>query len=116
MNRFVIAAVISVAVACSPGSEERTDTMSLGAVDTVKAATDTAVSGVSVGATSGAAAASSSTTPVRDTPPTPSRTATKTAPPDTTNLGRDRAIPINTKDPKVRLPTVDTTKRPPNGR
>ena len=33
-------------------------------------------------------------------------------PRDTTNIGHDRAIPIDTKDPKVRLPTVDTTKRP----
>jgi hypothetical protein len=42
-----------------------------------------------------------------------SQTGTKTAPPDTTNLGRDRAIKINTKDPKVMIPTVDTTKRRP---
>ena len=109
MKRAVVAVMASLVVACSPAAEDA-DTMSVATVDTVKAAIDSGTPSPAVGATTAAA-------PVTGTRPTTAATQTKTgtksAPVDTTNIGRDRAIPINTKDPKVRLPTVDTTKRPP---
>jgi hypothetical protein len=111
MKRAVAVVASSLLLACTP-SADQADTMSLGAVDTLKAAPDSAGMTPAVGATT-------ATTPgvggAQTTAATQSQTGAKTAPVDTTNIGRDRAIPINTKDPKVRLPTVDTTKRPPDG-
>ena len=115
MTRVLVAAATTLLIACSPSAEDAdaVDTMSLATVDTVKPATDTGLIGATTGATVGAVPATVGTQ--RKTPATQSKTGTKTAPVDTTNIGRDQAIPINTKDPKVRLPTVDTTKRPPGG-
>ena len=109
MKRALAVVASSLLLACTP-SADQADTMSLGAVDTLKPATDSIVT-PAVGATSTPARG---VTQTKSTAATQSKTGTKTAPVDTTNIGRDRAIPINTKDPKVRLPTVDTTKRPPN--
>jgi hypothetical protein len=112
MKRAMFAVAISLVLACSPSADEA-DTMSLSRVDTLKSATDTSI----VGSTAGATTA----TPVRGagssqtTAATQAKTGTKAAPIDTTNIGRDRALPIDTKDPRRRLPTVDTTKRPPGG-
>ena len=124
MKRAITAVATSLLVACAPAADEA-DTMSLGSVDTLKPATDS-IAGT-VGATttvtpastprapqSTATAAGQSKTGTKTDPKTGTKTGTKTAPVDTTNIGRDRAIPINTKDPKVRIPTVDTTKRPPS--
>jgi hypothetical protein len=111
MKRAMVAVAISLVLACSPSADEA-DTMSLGSVDTIKPATDSGAVAPSTGATT---ATSPGVTQSKTTAATQSKTGTKTAPVDTTNIGRDRAIPINTKDPKVRLPTVDTTKRPPGG-
>ena len=111
MKRAVAAVVCSIVVACSPSADEA-DTMSLGTVDTLKPASDSAAI-AAAGATTAAAVPPSGVTKAPGTPATQSNTGTKAPPRDTTNIGRDRAIPINTKDPKVRLPTVDTTKRPP---
>ena len=108
MKRTIAVVASCLLLACTPSSNQA-DTMSLGAVDTLKPAPDSLAAPVA-GATSAAGIAQSQSTAA-----TQSKTGTKTAPVDTTNLGRDRAIPINTKDPKVRLPTVDTTKRPPGG-
>jgi hypothetical protein len=120
MKRAIAALATSLLLACSPSAEDA-DTMSLGSIDTVKAATDSGAVAPTAGATTGAGATATSSAPAtgvtqsKTTAATQSKTGTKTAPADTTNLGRDRAIPINTKDPRVRLPTVDTTKRPPGG-
>jgi len=95
--------------ACSSAETDGADTSTtLAAIDTLKpAATDTLAPADSVRPTA---------TPVPGATATKQQTTgTKTAPRDTTNIGRDRAIPIDTKDPKVYLPIVDTTKtkRPP---
>lgn len=81
--------------------------MSLATVDTVKPM-DSA--GAAAGATTAAQVTPSSTSAAAQT-----KTGTKTAPRDTTNIGRDSAIQPNTRDPRFRLPVVDTTKRPPSG-
>lgn len=118
MKRAIAALATSLLLACSPSAEDA-DTMSLGSVDTLKPATDSGVVAPTAGATTGATATTATPAPgvtqSKTTAATQSKTGTKTAPADTTNIGRDRAIPINTKDPRVRLPTVDTTKRPPGG-
>src|SRR5688500_13577088 len=111
MKRAVAALATSLLLACSPSAQDA-DTMSLGSVDTLKPAPDSSAVASTAGATTGATATSSASATGAATQ---SKTGTKAAPADTTNLGRDRAIPINTKDPRVRLPTVDTTKRPPGG-
>lgn len=108
MRRVIVVMLSSLLLACVSSADDA-DTMSVGVIDTVKPATDSTAPAPVTGATT--AATSQSTTKAA----TQSKTGTKTAPVDTTNIGRDRAIPINTKDPKVRLPTVDTTKRPPGG-
>lgn len=112
MKRAIAAAAITLLLACSPSGDDADagDTMSLATVDTLKPATDTGAIG-----TTTASVPAPGTTQSKMTAATQSKTGTKAAPVDTTNLGRDQAIPINTKDPKVRLPTVDTTKRPPGG-
>ena len=82
------------------------------AVDTLRAAPGDSLAGVgtSTGATTGA------TSGTKVTPPTSSTTkAGSTRPAADTNLGRDRAIQIDTKNPRNRLPVVDSTKRPPQG-
>jgi len=100
-------------VACAPANktDDSADTSTgIAAIDTLKPA---------AGATT--ASSDSLTAPVSGVNATPATatkqaaTGTKTVSPrDTTNIGRDRALPINTKDPKVYLPTVDTgKKRPP---
>ena len=118
MKRAVAALATSLLLACTPSAQDA-DTMSLGSVDTLKPAPDSGAVAPTAGATTGATATSSApatgVTQSKTTAATQSKTGTKAAPADTTNLGRDRAIPINTKDPRVRLPTVDTTKRPPGG-
>lgn len=106
MKRVCIAVLSAGLLACAP-SNEAADTMSLGTIDTVKPAVD---SGAPAGATTGAQVTPSSTSAASQT-----KTGTKTAPRDTTNIGRDSAIQPNTKDPRFRLPVVDTTKRPPSG-
>jgi hypothetical protein len=111
MKRAVAIVASSVVMACAP-SADQADTMSLGAVDTLKPARDSVAATPVTGATT-AATPTGGDTPGRTSSAAQSQTSTKTAPADTTNIGRDRAIPINTKDPKVRLPTVDTAKRPP---
>lgn len=91
-------------VACGR-TNESADSTAIVAVDTLKPAV----------ADSLAHTDTTSSAPVTKAPPTKT-TSTQTAPAtkrDTTNIGRDRAIKINTKDPRVRIPTVDTTKRPP---
>ena len=115
MKRVVGATLTALLLACSPAADDGdADTMSLASVDTLKPATDSAALGASTGASSGASAAPASGIKQSTTAAaTQSKTGTKIAPADSTNIGRDRALPINTKDPKVRLPTVDTTKRPP---
>ena len=112
MKRAIAALGTSLLLACSPSAQDA-DTMSLGSVDTLKPAPDSGAVAPTAGATTGASA--TGVTQSKTTAATQSKAGTKTAPADTTNLGRDRAIPINTKDPRVRLPTVDTTKRPPGG-
>ena len=111
MIRPSVLALTLLAAACSSAkTDEATDTSTtLAAIDTLKpAANDTvATAGDTVPPV---------VTPAPGTPVTKQQTTgTKTAPRDTTNIGRDRALPINTKDPKVYLPIVDTTKtkRPP---
>lgn len=81
--------------------------MSLATIDTVKPAVD---SGAPAGATTTTQVSPSNASAAAQT-----KTGTKTAPRDTTNIGRDSAITPNTKDPRFRLPVVDTTKRPPSG-
>ena len=110
MRRACIVVFSAGIFACTP-SGQHADTMSLATVDTVKPLDTNSVT--AAGAT--AAAQPNPAGTVKQTSPTTSqsKTTTKKAPRDTTELGYDRAIPINTKDPKVRLPTVDTTKRPP---
>lgn len=116
MKGAITVAATCLLMACTPRADDA-DTMSLSAVDTLKPAGGSTT--VSAGATSGATTAATATPAVpgatKSTTAAQTKTGTKTAPIDTTNIGRDRAIPINTKDPKVRLPTVDTTKRPPGG-
>lgn len=114
MKHVMAGVAISLLLACSPSADEA-DTMSLGSVDTLQPQADTGVVGTTAGATSTTAVPAAGTTQTKSTGAAQSKTGTKTAPVDTTNIGRDRAIPINTKDPRVRLPTVDTTKRPPGG-
>jgi len=89
------------ALACAPAKDSADS--ALPAVDTLKAAvaTDT------VAQRDTAAPAATTKAPATKTS---TKTATKK---DTTNIGRDRAIQIDTKDPRRRIPTVDTTKRPP---
>jgi hypothetical protein len=113
MKRAVVAMASSLLLACT-ASENQADTMSLGAVDTLKPAADSA-SVTPVAGASTATAPAAGVTQSKNAAANQSTTGTKAAPADTTNIGRDRAIQINTKDPKVRLPTVDTTKRPPGG-
>ena len=110
MRHTVAVMASSLLLACAP-SADQADTLSLGAIDTLEPATDSVAVTPAAGAT--AAATPAGATQSQTTAATQSKTGTKTAPVDTTNIGRDRAIPIDTKDPKVRLPTVDTTKRPP---
>ena len=117
MKRAIAPAMAALLLACSPAADDAddADTMSLASVDTLKPAIDSAALGTSTGASTGATGAvpASGVTQSKTTAATQTKTGTKAAPVDTTNIGRDRAIPINTKDPKVRLPTVDTTRRPP---
>ena len=105
MKRACIAILSAGLLACAP-SNEAADTMSLATVDTVKPMDTTAAT---AGATTAPQPTPSSTSAAAQT-----KTGTKTAPRDTTNIGRDSAIQPNTKDPRFRLPVVDTTKRPPN--
>ena len=117
MRHFTVAIALILAACTGAKEEQAGDTSTaIAAIDTLKPA-----AGDSVGASTTASASTRDTTP-RVVPPTPAATkqqttGTKTAPRDTTNIGRDRALPIDTKDPKVYLPTVDTsktkTKRPP---
>lgn len=107
MKHTVAVMASSLLLACAPAADQA-DTLSLGAIDTLEPAADSVAGTPAAGATTAAGVTQSKTTAA-----TQSKTGTKTAPVDTTNIGRDRAIPIDTKDPKVRLPTVDTTKRPP---
>jgi hypothetical protein len=123
MNRFLMAVVVGLA-ACASAAEDGQSDSALAAIDTMKAGvadsvsvTDTitvpAMSSATMPARSPSAAAGTKTTGAA------AQTSTKTAPRDTTNIGRDRAIQIDTKDPRRMLPTVDTTKdttkrRPPN--
>jgi hypothetical protein len=109
--RHFSAAIALILVACSPAQDEqaRDTSTAVAAIDTLKPAAGDPV---------GASTAARDTIPV--VPPATAATrqqttGTKTAPRDTTNLGRDRAIPLDTRNPKVYLPTVDTskTKRPP---
>jgi hypothetical protein len=116
MRRAIAAVVIGLLQACSP-SADQADTLTLGSIDTVKAATDTAVA-PAAGATTAASATPEGLTQNKSgaaaqSTKTGTKSGSKTAA-DTSNLGRDRALPINTKDPRNRLPTVDTTKRPPS--
>ena len=104
MKRACIAVLSAALLACAP-SNEAADTMSLATVDTVKPMDTTAAT---AGATTTAQTTPSSTSAAAQT-----KTGTKAAPRDTTNIGRDSAIQPNTKDPRFRLPVVDTTKRPP---
>lgn len=108
MRRAWIAVCWAGVLACSPGGDQA-DTMSLAAIDTLKPDTS---AGATTGATAAATVPAGTQTKAPNSPANQTKTATKTAPRDTTNIGHDRAIPIDTKDPKVRLPTVDTTKRP----
>lgn len=113
---FVVAGatLAALALACAP-SADQADTMSVSTIDTLKAAPDSGAVPASAGATTATTSSPAGVTQSKGTTTPATKTGTKTAPVDTTNIGRDRAIPINTKDPKVRLPTVDTTKRPPGG-
>jgi hypothetical protein len=111
MTKTSILALTLLAAACSSAkTDEAADTSStLAAIDTLKpAANDTLASASDTVPQVGTPAPGTSATKQQ-------ATGTKTAPRDTTNIGRDRALPINTKDPKVYLPLVDTTKtkRPP---
>ena len=112
MKRAIAVVASCLIVACTP-SADQADTMSLGAVDTLKPAPDS-LAAPGAGPTS-AATPAAGMTQSRTTAATQSKTGTKTAPVDTTNLGRARAIPNNPKYPMVRLPTVYTTTRPPGG-
>ena len=108
------AALALVLAACtSAKSEQAADTSTaVASIDTLKPA-----AGDSVGASAAARDTIPQVVPPGTSATKQQTTGTKTAPRDTTNIGRDRAIPIDTKDPKVYLPTVDTsktkTKRPP---
>lgn len=101
----------SLLLACTASSDDA-DTMSLGTVDTVKPAVDSGAAAATIGATTTAVTPPNKS---KTTAATQSNTVTKTPPVDTTNIGRDRAIQPNTKDPRFRLPVVDTTKKPPAG-
>ena len=97
--------LLALAAACSRSNQSGNAADStLPPIDTVKPVV------VDTPATA-AAPTPGATSPARSQAGT--QTGTKTAPRDTTNIGRDRAIPINTKDPKVMIPTVDTTKKRP---
>jgi hypothetical protein len=106
MRTFLIAMV--VLAACAP-KQEQADTTSVPAVDTLKPATDT----LPARDTSAADGQATKAAPVQ----APAQPATKTDTAPTrvksdTDLGRDRAIKIDTRDKRRQLPTVDTTKRP----
>jgi hypothetical protein len=112
--RHLPAALALMLVACSPAQNEQVGDTStaVASIDTLKAAP---------GDSAGISTAARDTIPQVVPPGTAATkqqtTGTKTAPRDTTNIGRDRAIPLDTRDPKVYLPTVDTsktkTRRPP---
>jgi hypothetical protein len=117
MRRAIAAVMTGFLLACSP-SADQADTLTLGSIDTVKAATDSLAVTSDAGATTAAGATPGGVTQNKSGTASQStksgtKTGTKTAA-DTGNLGRDRAIPIDTKNPRNRLPTVDTTKRPPS--
>ena len=112
--RHPAAAIALILAACTPAkTEQAADTSTaVASIDTLKPA-----AGDSVGASASASASARDTAPPATAATKQQTTGTRTAPRDTTNIGRDRAIPIDTRDPKVYLPTVDTsktkTKRPP---
>lgn len=108
MTRAISAVLAAALVACAPSSQQA-DTMSLATIDTVKPVdTSAAASGGTTAATQPVVGTKSSGATMQ------TKTGTKTAPRDTTNIGRDSAIQPNLKDPRFRLPVVDTTKRPPD--
>lgn len=108
MNRLP-ALLLLAAMGCARGGEG-TDTTGAGpaAIDTLKAGPADSASvadSVPAGATTAAGVAGTGATSQA------ASRGTKTAPVDTTNIGRDRAIQPDLKRP--RLPVVDTTKKPP---
>lgn len=102
---------LGMVLGCSREQQRQVDTMSLDVIDTVKPATDTAPdAGVAAGS-GGTSAPRAAATPA--TPAAAGGTAAKGRSADTTNIGRDRAIQPNTKDPRFRVPVIDTSRRPP---
>ena len=103
--------------ACTPKTADQAADSSTGvaAIDTLKPAGNDTTAGRDSLAAGTPSLTAPSTPATKQATSGGTKTGTQTAQPrDTTNIGRDRAIPINTKDPKVYLPTVDTgRKRPP---
>lgn len=102
--------LLMLAAACAPSADFADSAGAVPAVDTLKAApaADSLAARDSAGATTAAKAVTPAPT---GTKAARGGTGTRTAPADSTNIGRDRAIQFDPKKP--RLPVVDTTKRPP---
>lgn len=105
--------LLVLAAACAPSTDFADSAGAVPAVDTLKAAAVTAADSMAAAKDSaGATTAAKAVTPAPPgTKAARGGTGTRTAPADSTNIGRDRAIQFDPKKP--RLPVVDTTKRPP---
>ncbi len=105
--RLALIAIIGLTACAS--SKEQTDSTTPLTIDTMKP--DTAAAAAAV-RDSVAATLSPTNTPAAP-PATRPETSTKAPPVATDTSLRDRAIKINTRDPRRQLPTVDTTKKKP---
>jgi hypothetical protein len=106
--RFV--AGLSVLAAACASQQERADTTSLLAIDTLKPATTSLAP--DTGSTTGidSTPAPTKTGAATKTKSAATKTATKQG--ETKELGRDSIIRVDTKDKRRQLPPADTGKRP----
>ena len=100
--------LLVLAGGCARSGDSADTAAAVPAVDTLKAAPGDSMAAVD---SAGATTAAKAVTPAPTGTKAATGTGTKTAPADSTNIGRDRAIQFDPKKP--RLPVVDTTKRPP---
>jgi hypothetical protein len=105
--RLTLLVLLAFAGCASPPPQG--DSAALAGIDTLKAAPADST----LAADSGVATAEPTPRPPTSSTKSSTKTVGATTATDTAHLGRDRAIKINTRDPRRRLPTVDTTKRPP---
>lgn len=103
--------LLMLAAACAPSADFADSAGAVPAVDTLKAAPGPAADSIAARDSAGATTAAKAVTPAPTGTKAARGTGTRTAPADSTNIGRDRAIQFDPKKP--RLPVVDTTKRPP---